>query len=274
VTGHDDYARSAAFDLVNPNGAWLILLLHGLGGDRKQALGLSDGFLDARFAVLAPDLRAHGETLLVGDAEAFSFEALVNDLLALVERLEQGSKPTYLAGISMGAALALRMALADRLDVRGMALVRPAFDDTPTPANLAVMPVIAELLRSSDPAAARKALLASPAYRAIAAVTASGAKSALDQLHKPVALERAIRLAEVPRNVAWRDDCDLRSLRVPALIVGADRDVMHPLALARRTAALLPDARIVEVTSRDIDPERYDREIRSAVQSHIAEIAG
>lgn len=273
MTDHDAYARSAACDLIDPDGEWLLLLLHGLGGDRQQALGLADGFRDARFAILAPDLRAHGETSLVGEADAFTFASLVADILALVERLGQGSKPTYITGISMGAALALRMVLADRLDVRGMALVRPAFDTTPNPPNLAVLPVIAELLRSGHPVGARKALLASPKYQALAAVTASGAKSALDQLDKPNAHERAIRLAEVPKNVAWRDDAELRSLDVPALVVGVDRDLQHPLALARRTAALLPDARLVEVTPRDVDPARYDREMRDAVQSHIAAAA-
>jgi pimeloyl-ACP methyl ester carboxylesterase len=274
MTGHDVYAEVAAFDLWNPDGERLVVLLHGLGGDRQQALGMVAGFGDRHFAILAPDLRAHGETPLVGDADAFAFDALVADIVALIERLGQGSKPAYIAGISMGAALALRLAVSRRLDVRGLALVRPAFDDTPSPASLAVMAVLAELLRNGAPGAAREALLASPEYRAIAAVTPSGAKSVLDQLGKPLARERAIRLGAVPRNVAWRDEAELRELDVPTLVIGADRDVMHPLDLARRMASLLPDATLMEVTPRDVDPERYDRELRDAVQGHIAATMG
>ncbi|HET9658721.1 MAG TPA: hypothetical protein VFP05_00215, partial [Thermomicrobiales bacterium] len=59
---------------------------------------------------------------------------------------------------------------------------------------------------------------------------------------------------------------------VPALVIGTERDVMHPLYLARRTAALLPHGELVEVTPRDADPNRYDREIRSTVQRHVLEI--
>lgn len=269
MTGHDAYAADAAFDLANPNGKWLLLLLHGLGGDRQQALGMAEGFQDSRFAILAPDLRAHGDTPLIGGPEAFTLDALVADIHALVDRLGQASKPAYVAGISMGAALALCLVMNRQLDVRGVSLVRPAFDDTPNPENLTVLPLIAALLRSDDPAAAREELLLSPEYRAIAAVTASGAKSAADQLDKPGARDRAVRLSEVPRNVAWRDDTELRALDVPAVVVGVDRDVMHPLTLARRTAALLPGARLIEVVPRDIDPAAYDREIRDAVQSHI-----
>lgn len=274
MSDHEEYATTATFDLRNPDGAWLLLLLHGLGGDRQQALGLIDGYSDPRIAVLAPDLRAHGESPIVGLPGAFTFEVLSADLLALIDRLGQGSKPVIVAGISMGAALALRLAISRALDVRGMALVRPAFDDTSSPDNLAVLPVTASLLRSVNPEAARASLLASPEYRAIAAVTESGASSALDQLEKPMARERAVRLAEVPKNVAWREDGEVRGVDMPALVIGVDRDVMHPLALARRTAELLPEGRFVEATPRDVDPKRYDREIRAAVQGQIAEILG
>jgi pimeloyl-ACP methyl ester carboxylesterase len=274
VSDHDAYPSAAAFDLINPGGEWLLLLLHGLGGDRQQALGLVEGFRDSRFAILAPDLRAHGDTTVIGEPEAFTFDALVADIGALLERLGVAHKPTYVAGISMGAALALRLATSRRMGVRGAALIRPAFDDTPNPDNLAVLPVIADLLRSDDPASARDRLLASPEYRAIAAVTASGAKSAADQLDKPQARERAIRLSAVPKNVSWDDDDELRRLDIPTVVVGADRDVMHPLALAQRTAALIPSARLVEVVPRDIDPVAYDREIREAVQRHVTEVIG
>ncbi len=274
MSDHEEYATTATFDLRNPDGAWLLLLLHGLGGDRQQALGLIDGYSDPRIAVLAPDLRAHGESPIVGPPGAFTFEALSADLLALIDRLGQGSKPVIVAGISMGAALALRLAISRTLDLRGMALVRPAFDDTSSPDNLTVLPVTASLLRSVNPEAARASLLASPEYRAIAEVTTSGASSALDQLEKPMARERAVRLAEVPKNVAWREDGEVRGVDMPALVIGVDRDVMHPLALARRTAKLLPEGRFVEATPRDVDPKRYDREIRAAVQGQIAEILG
>lgn len=272
MRGHDAYANLAAYDLENPGGEWLLLLLHGLGGDRQQALGLVAGFRDSRLAALAPDLRAHGGTPIVGDAEAFTIDELASDIVALIERLGQGSKPTYIAGVSMGAALAIRLALGGRLDVRGLGLVRPAFDDTPNPPNLAVMPVIAELLRLDDAGKARARLLASPEYREVADVTASGARSVEDQLTKSGARERAIRLVEVPKNVAWRDDAELRTLDVPALVIGTERDVMHPLDLARRTAALLPHGELVEVTPRDADPNRYDREIRSTVRRHVLEV--
>lgn len=274
MSAHDAYARVAAYDLVNPDGEWLVLLLHGLGGDRRQALDLVGAPVDLQAALLAPDLRAHGDTSIVGDAEDFTLDALVADIVALVERLGQGRKPVYVAGVSMGAALALRLAMSRPIDVRGMALVRPAFADTPYPENLAVLPAIAELLRSVDPAVARDRLLASPEYRAIEAVTASGAMSAAQQLDKPQARERAVRLAEVPGSIAWRDDDELRRLDTPALVVGVGRDVVHPLALARRTAELLPGARYVEVTARDVDPLAYNREIRAAVRSHINAMIG
>ncbi len=269
MSGHDDYAGSATFDLLNPDGEWLLLLLHGLGGDRQQALGLVKDVTDSRLAVLAPDLRAHGESPIVGSAEAFSFDAMVADVRALIDRLRQGSKRTIVAGISMGAALALRIALAGSLDVRGLILVRPAFDDVPSPPNLAVMSVVARSLQMESVEDARRLLLDSPQYRAIAGITPSGAKSVESQLSAPMARERSVRLVEVPKNVAWRDPGQVQALDIPALVIGAERDAMHPIDMARRTAGLLSRGRLIEVTPRDVDQERYNREIRTAVREEI-----
>lgn len=247
MTSRDDYASSANFDLLNVDGEWLLVLLHGLGGNRQQALGLIEGFADPRLAVLAPDLRAHGDSLIVGSAEAFTFDAMVADLAALIDRLGQGSKPTIVAGISMGAALALRIALAGLFDVRGIALVRPAFGDRPNPPNLAVMPVLARLFDMEDPDEARRELLDSPEYKEIAAVTTSGARSVEDQLEllsKPLdgvdaeqaAAEGAERLVDIVTTF-------IPHRQSPKLVEPRDRALPHPAVPAQLRLRLDPLAR-------------------------------
>jgi pimeloyl-ACP methyl ester carboxylesterase len=272
MTGHEAYAAAAAFDLQRPGGDRLLLLLHGLGGDRQQALGMVAGFSQAGVAVLAPDLRAHGETPVIGGEDAFTFDALVDDILALLRRLGQDRKPAYVAGVSMGAALALRLALDGRLDVRAVAMVRPAFDDKPYPANLAALPLVARLLRTSTAVEAEAELIASPEYRAIATVSEAGARSVREQLEKPLALERAVRLEVVPGNVAYRDPSELQRIDIPVLVIGADRDPMHPIAMARDLGGMIPRAELEVVTPRDIDAGAYERQIADAVRAHVLRV--
>lgn len=274
MTDHDAYAAAAAWDLTNPDGTTLLLLLHGLGGDRQQALGLVEGFSYPDVAVLAPDLRAHGDTSIVGEAGAFTFDAMAGDIIALLGRLGLRHKPVYVAGVSMGAALALRLAMDGHLDVRGLALVRPAMSASPNPANLASLPLVARLLRERNTDEAMDVLIASPEYQAIAAVSDAGARSVREQLEKPLARERAIRLEAVAANVAFLDFGDLRKIDVPVLVVGADRDPMHPIALARQHAAMLPNARLVEVPPRDVDAAGYQARITGAIRAHLGEVLG
>lgn len=103
---HQSYVDAAAYELANPRGDRLLLLLHGLGGDRQQSIRLLGQWNAARLTVLAPDLRGHGDTRVTGDKNDYALDALADDVLALVAHLGQSGKPTYIAGISMGAAWA------------------------------------------------------------------------------------------------------------------------------------------------------------------------
>lgn len=264
---HADYATKAGYHLQRPGAPHLLLLLHGLGGDRSQPLRLAFGLDRDDITILAPDARAHGETCLIGSASNFTFDAMVADLLALLDRLSQRDKPTYVAGISMGAALSLNLALHGDMDIHGLALVRPAFSDESWPPNLIVMRRIAELLPLG--AAGRAQFEASEAYQSIAAVSVSGAASLLDQFDKPHAWERAGRLAYIPANTAWQGTLQLATITAPTLVLGATRDPVHPVELAQRWTDLIPNASYQALPARDDDPVEHELVTRHLVQTHL-----
>lgn len=266
---HWDYVEAAGYELRCPSASRLLILLHGLGGDRNQALGLIKGASLEDVAILAPDARAHGETTLIGEAADFTFPAMVNDLLTLIRATGQAGKPTYIAGISMGAAIALQVVSSRALNVQGVSYVRPAFSDEPSPQNLKVMRVIANLLTHYGPEEGLKHLTGGEEYQAIAAVSPSGAASLRDQFTKPRSMERAIRLREVPLNAAVGNTRE-SNLALPALIVGTPRDPVHPLTLAEGWATYFPQAEFVQVPSRDDDPITYEQSIQTAVLEHIS----
>lgn len=268
-TNHDDYVRAAGYELRNPGAPQLLILLHGLGGDRAQPLQMLGSTVPNDFAILAPDARAHGATSLIGDVGDFTFRSMAADVLALAHATKQSGKPTYLVGISMGAALALEVIRTGALDVRGAALVRPAFSDQPLPANLAVMKQIADELEQHGTEDGLLRFLRSPDYRRIATVSGSAAASLRQQFEKPQAFERRPRLAAVPNNIAYRTPSDLAGITVPTVVVGAVDDPVHPVALARVWAQHLGDAEYEQVPSRDSDPDQYSAQMRDAVVVHI-----
>ena len=140
----------------------------------------------------------------------------------------------------MGAAVALRIALRRPPNLRGLAFVRPAFSDIPYPTNLEPLIRIASLLPLGSEG--RSQYLQSDIYQVVAAASPSGAASLIDQFDKPAAAERADRLRLIPGDTAWTTTAELQEVTAPAIVLGADRDPVHPLTLARRWADLLPNA--------------------------------
>ena len=166
MSSHEDYVQRASVEIRNPAAEQLLLLLHGLGGDRNQPLRLIEGWQRDDLAIVAPDLRAHGKTDQLGDADNYQLDSMANDVLALLNHLQQLHKPTYIAGISLGAAVALRIALRRPPNLRGLAFIRPAFSDIPYPTNLEPLARIAPLLPLG--AEGRSRYLQSDTYQAVA----------------------------------------------------------------------------------------------------------
>ena len=107
-----------------------VLLLHGLGGSSDQLL---DYFPDPGTPLLAPDQRAHGaDRSPAGPAES-TFDRLARDQLALLDR---GEIPSIaVAGLSMGAGVALTMFALAPQRVDALLLIRPAWADEAWPDN-------------------------------------------------------------------------------------------------------------------------------------------
>lgn len=234
------------------------LLLHGLGADRRQPLELLAppiiGVAGPGEPLLAFDTRAHGESALVGEAADFALDRLADEAVAAARAADPaiGERPLAVMGISMGAAIALRIALRGLLPVDRAVFVRPSFGDVPHPDNLRPFPVIGQLLHDQGPAAI-DGFRESWVYRQMQHRSPAGARALLTQFTAPSAARRAVRLVEVPRNRAFEGDAELALLPargIRSLVVAAERDPVHPLELGERWAAGL-EAELVTAPPRE-----------------------
>lgn len=262
------------------------VLLHGLGADRSQPLGLFEPVLAKLGAtaepagagspsVVAPDVRAHGASTVVGEPADFALDRLAREVAGAagdgLGRASPGAatsaRPVTLIGISMGAALALRICLLGLLPVERAVFVRPAFGDRSLPANLRPFPVIGELLRELGPVDGAERFRHSGPYLRVAHESPAGGRGLLTQFTAPDAARRAIRLVEIPRNRAFAHDAELGALErrgIRSLVVGAPRDPVHPFALAERWAGAL-GAPLERVPARDDGQPAQDAAMRAAV---------
>src|SRR5262249_57034897 len=97
--------------------------------------------------LLCLDARGHGQTQPLGDPSALTFDVFADDLVALLDCLGIGQ--AIIGGISMGAGVALNIAVRYPERVAGLVLSRPAWLDGPMPPeNVARYAAIARLLRA------------------------------------------------------------------------------------------------------------------------------
>jgi pimeloyl-ACP methyl ester carboxylesterase len=252
------------------------LLLHGLGADRRQPLELFGPVLAAPGErIFAVDVRAHGANELIGRPEDFAIDRLAQEVADTVTVTDASGKastdPVTVVGISMGAAIAMRIALGGLLPVERAVFVRPAFDDQSLPSNLRVFPVIGQLLHEAGAAGAAE-FRERGRYQAVARESPSGAKALLVQFTSPRAAERAIRLVEVPRNRAFTDDAELAGLAVRgirSLVVAAPRDPVHPFELGERWAGAL-GAPLERLPARDDGLAAQTARLRETVEAWLA----
>lgn len=207
----------------------MLLAIHGLGSESSAMRDYLAGAVPAGVQVLAPDLRAHGASPLIGEPDDFALEALAREVGDELVRVGDGS-PVSIVGVSLGAALAAIIARSGRFPLDRVALVRPAFTTEPLPPNLAIFPVIGRLLEERRPQRVLDQLRASGAWRAIAHESLAHARAIEAQVTQPLAAERRIRLLEIPRNAAYRPG----ELRIPAptVVLASPRDPVHPLHVA------------------------------------------
>ena len=263
------YAACAAVTLLDQDRPGLVIAVHGLTGTRAQPLALLAGVDVPEFGVLAPDLRAHGDTPLSGPAEAFTAGRLAQDLTELVRHLGLTSRRVCVLGISLGATVALELMRSRSLDIVAGIFVRPTHSSE-RPAHLSVNESIASYLRQ-DPATALDRLLASDAYREVEAVSPSAAWGLRDKVTKPRSAERAMRLEAGSRWTAFLGE---ERVDTPAqsLVIGMPRDPLHPLVVAEDWQARIARSSLVIVPSRDDDPAGSSKVVRAAIGSFLHEV--
>ena len=141
-----------------------VLFQHGLCGMAAQTAEVFPENLGWRRLTL--ECRGHGRSD-AGAAEDFSLATFADDLAAFIETRQLA--PVVLGGISMGAALAMRLAVKRPDLVRALVLARPAWLTEAGPANLLPNIVVGDLLDRFPPAEALRRFEATPLAHQLAA---------------------------------------------------------------------------------------------------------
>lgn len=221
-----------------PGAAVPIVLLHGLTATRRYVVMGSRALERAGHRVVAYDARGHGES---DPAPPYDYPALAADLLGVLD--ERGIERAVLAGASMGAHTAVRVALDAPDRVAGLVFITPAFLPG-EPTDLERWDALARGLREGG------------VEGFVAAYGEPGVPAAMRDTVMTVLRQRLVRhehpgavadaLEQVPRSAPFQREGDLGSIAVPTVVVASrdEADPGHPLRVGEAWAGLVLGAQL------------------------------
>ncbi|MGO4567226.1 alpha/beta fold hydrolase [Rhizobium sp. 2YAF20] len=239
---------------------------HGLCGDAKQPAAVFPD--DIGWHCLTLECRGHGSSD-IGPHGNLSIATFADDLAALIE--ERQITPV-IGGISMGAAIALRLAVTRPELVQALVLARPAWLDTPNPSNMQPNAIVGQLLHDFLADEARFRFEASDVARTLAMEAPDNLASLRGFFGRRPLSDTAELLCRISSDGPGVSMEQIRSIGVPTLVIGHARDFVHPISYARTLAEWISNARFVEITPKADSPQQYQNDFRAALATFLEEL--
>lgn len=206
-----------------------VVMIHGAGGSHLDWPAELRRLPEAN--ALVPDLPGHGRSKAASGAGRITVSAYAADVVALLDALQLAQ--AVILGFSMGAAVALMMALHHRARVAGLVLVGAG-------AQMRVDPAIIDGLQTNFEATARLI------------VDRQWASSAPEQMRR-LSLRRLLETdpAVLLNDYKAVNGFDVRDrlghIRVPALVIGGTADQMISFAQSEMLHAGLAGSQLVRI---------------------------
>ncbi len=241
-----------------------VLWQHGLGANREQPAEVFpqiDGW-----SRITLECRGHGASEL-GDPDKLSIAQFSADALALLDHLAIDA--AVVGGISLGAAIGVRLAALHPERVKGLVPARPAWVDAPSLETQAAYHEVAQMIRQHGVDDGARRFEQSPSLARIEQVAPDNAKSLRWFFTRARPQTTVELLSRIPLDWPGIPRQALRAIDVPTLVIGNAADDAHPLVYAQQLAELLPRATLAEITSKSVDRSAYVAEFRRALHTFL-----
>lgn len=239
-----------------------LVLAYGIGGN-AQMWDVNRDALAARHRLILWEPRGHARSASPEDPAKYSFERWVLDLKAVLDRL--GIRKAHVGGLSLGAGIATRFALRFPSRVRSLVVTNSSSAaGLPLSVENLVMRArsIEITLTKGMDAMAEYAMVANPNLSERLALDPGARAEFYEEYRRlsPIGYANSLRALIAMDHITDQ----LRRLRMPVLLIGADRDpslepmkVMHRRVRGSRLVVLSPASHF---GNRD-QPEAWNRTV-------------
>lgn len=239
-----------------------LLFLHGMGASTKQI----ESVYDPIPGVMLINMNQQGHGGSGADWEKLCFDTLADDAAALLDEL--GIEKAVLAGISMGAAVALNAAVRHPEQVEKLFLIRNAWADCPMSDE--VIQAYADLgrcLRRGGEEAFRQ----TEGWEIVKGPSAYTRSAFLSPFKDESCLKNPEKYLLLPSEKAVPSAENIRSISCPVTILANRNDLCHPFALGEYIHRLIPNSVFREIPDKDTDPGLHRQMINENLRGFLRE---
>ena len=237
-----------------------LVFLHGMGGSVEQIRGVWDPLPGVR--LIAPNQQGHGGSEVCWDR--YDFSALAEDVEALLDRL--GLERVCMAGISMGAAVAVNFAARFPGRVRGLMLIRNAWTDQPmAPEVRTAYRDLALCLESGSLEDFRR----TEGWSIVERTSEYTRHTFTVPFSDPVARKHWRKYLILPEKAPIVSPDWLERLTMPVHILANRNDFCHPFAYGVYFRDRIPGARFREIPDKDADAAGHRAAVNDALRGML-----
>jgi len=244
-----------------------VLWQHGLGATQAQ---VAEVFPESSsFRRITMECRGHADSEL-GAPEGLSIPQFADDALELLDLL--GVRRVVAGGISLGAAIAVRLAVNHPERVSALVIARPAWISEAAPERLTIYSDVAKLLAQYGPAQAIERIETTERYRLLMRDFPDNAASIRSFFHRDTPESTVALLGRIPVQGPGVTREQMSRLALPTLVIANEGDYVHSIAMATTVAELIPEAELKIIPSKNSDRDAYVKAFEAALDAFLSKL--
>jgi pimeloyl-ACP methyl ester carboxylesterase len=243
-----------------------VLWQHGLGATQAQA---AEVFPEtSRLRRITMECRGHADSEL-GAPVGLSIQQFADDAVVLLDHL--GVRRAVVGGTSLGAAIALRLAVHYPERVSVLIIARPAWISEAAPERLKIYLDVAELLAQYGPEQGLERFQATERYRLVMRESPDNAASMRSFFHRDNPASTVALLSRIPAQGPGVTREQMSRLALPTLVIANEGDYVHSIATATAVAELIRGAKLTIIPSKNFNRDGYIEAFKAALDEFLSD---
>lgn len=237
-----------------------LVYLHGLGGNIEAIKGIYRKIENVQLILI--DLQGHGQSTMSDND--FNFKTLAKDVVDVVDCLKIDK--FMIAGISMGAAVGLRVAIDYPSRIDKLILIRNAWINKPMKQEfINIYEQAAHYLSLDDLLGFEK----TKEFKELEKLSKNSVGSLRYYFTDNAALKNYTKFSTLPKLKPFNKWEEIENLDIETLIINNDNDPIHASEYGKEIAKHMKNVTYKEILSKDVNAIEHVRQLNRQLKDFI-----